>query len=396
MTPDSLSRRTILFVNIAHTLDHFILLIYPTAVIAIAAERGLDYGTLIGLATGTFVAFGVCSLPVGWIAGWIGRRNMLAIYFAGYGASCFGMASAGGSVSLAIWLLVLGVFSAIYHPVGSTMLVAHARRLGRTLGWNGVWGNLGAASASGVTALIAASFGWRAAFVVPGAVCIIAGLCFIALVPGDGDGVDRREGDRRVIPVLKPAVLIAAFAIAIVGGGMTFNMTTIALPKIIDERIGLDLPLALTGSLATFVFLFGGMSQLLMGNLVDRFSLPTIFVLLAALQPLGLGLAMLTTGIPLLLGLVLAAAAIFGQVVVNDAIVGRYVPADYRARAFSIRYFVGFTVAGLAVPMIAMLHGAGGFVPVLAAATIFGLAVFVAAGVFLMVAGARPLPVAAE
>ena len=64
MHPEILSRRTIIFVNIAHALDHFVLLIYPTAVIAIVAERGLDYGTLIGFATGAFVAFGLCSLPM--------------------------------------------------------------------------------------------------------------------------------------------------------------------------------------------------------------------------------------------------------------------------------------------------------------------------------------------
>ncbi len=44
MQADTLSRRTIIFVNIAHAFDHFVLLIYPTAVIAIAPERGLDYG----------------------------------------------------------------------------------------------------------------------------------------------------------------------------------------------------------------------------------------------------------------------------------------------------------------------------------------------------------------
>src|SRR5687767_2725818 len=68
MHPDTLSRRTIAFVNVAHALDHFVLLIYPTAVIAIAAERGLDYGALIGLATGAFVAFGLFSLPMGWLS----------------------------------------------------------------------------------------------------------------------------------------------------------------------------------------------------------------------------------------------------------------------------------------------------------------------------------------
>ena len=41
MDSDTLSRRTLRFVNVAHALDHFGLLIYPTAVIAIAAQTGL-------------------------------------------------------------------------------------------------------------------------------------------------------------------------------------------------------------------------------------------------------------------------------------------------------------------------------------------------------------------
>ena len=68
MSPDTLSRRTIVFVNVAHALDHFVLLIYPTAVIAMAPDLGLDYASLIGLSTGAFVAFGLFSLPMGWIA----------------------------------------------------------------------------------------------------------------------------------------------------------------------------------------------------------------------------------------------------------------------------------------------------------------------------------------
>ncbi|MFD0934453.1 MFS transporter, partial [Methylobacterium trifolii] len=179
MDADTLSRRTLRFVNVAHALDHFVLLIYPTAVIAIAAQTGLGYGELIGLATGAFVAFGLCSLPMGWLADRFGRRTMLAVFFLGYGLSCLGVASAASPVAFAIWLCVLGVASAIYHPVGSTMLVTHARRLGRDLGVNGVWGNFGAATASGITALVAASLGWRAAFVLPGLVCLACGAAFL-------------------------------------------------------------------------------------------------------------------------------------------------------------------------------------------------------------------------
>jgi MFS family permease len=382
MPPDQLSRRTIIFVNIAHAMDHFILLVYPTAVIAIAADRGLDYPTLISLATGAFVAFGLFSLPVGWVADRAGRRNMLAVFFIGYGASCLGMATAGSAVALAGWLLVLGIFAAIYHPVGSTMLVTHARQLGRDLGWNGVWGNLGAASASGATALIAANFGWQLSFVLPGTVCILAGLAFIALVPGDGTTVQRAKTVAAATAPASPVLLLTLFGIAIIAGGMTFNVTTIALPKILDERLGAALPMTLTGSLATAVFTFGALAQLSVGRLLDRFTPAGIFVGLSLLQPIGLTLAAMTTGLPLLLGMFLVMVAIYGQVVVNDAMVARYVPAHYRAKAFSIRYFLGFTASGFAAPFIAALHLQGGFPVVLAGTAMFGVVVALCAAAF--------------
>jgi len=357
-----------------------VLLIYPTAVIAIAAERGLDYSHLIRLATGAFVAFGLCSLPMGWLAERFGRRNMLGVFFLGYGGSCLLMTQAGSSWELAGGLLVLGIFSAIYHPIGSAMLVTHARRLGRDLGWNGVWGNLGAAAAAAVTAGLTAWFGWRVAFALPGAVCMLCGLAFLWAVRTDGDGggpvAAHGKGGLPRAAASRPLVLLAVFAVAIVAGGMTFNVTTIAMPKLIDERIGLDLSLALTGSLATGVFMFGALMQLTIGRLLDRFPLPNIFVALAALQPLGLCVAALSTGIPLLLGLVVVTAAIYGQVVVNDAMVARYVPPEYRAKAYSVRYFLGFTASGFAAPLIAALHDHGGFPTVLGLTAVLGAAVF--------------------
>ena len=176
---------------------------------------------------------------------------------------------------------------------------------------------------------------------------------------------------------------------AIVAGGMTFNVTTIAMPKVIDERIGLDLSLALTGSLATGVFMLGALTQLTIGRLLDRFPLPDIFVALAALQPLGLCIAAASTGVPLLFGLVLVTAAIYGQVVVNDAMVARYVPAEYRAKAFSLRYFLGFTASGFAAPLIAALHARGGFPTVLGATAGFGAVVLGCALTFRALASLR-------
>lgn len=390
MSPEALSRRTILFVNVAHALDHFVILIYPTAVIAMAVEFGLTYASLITLSTGTFLAFGVLSLPMGWLAERFGRRNMLAAFFAGCGLSLVGLSMASTPLALGVGLFVLGAFSAIYHPIGSAMLVSNARRLGRDLGWNGVWGNLGAGFASGVTAAVAAWFGWRAAFALPGVTCLAVALVFVACVPGDGDAQGANPSARPAATASRPMMLLAIFAVAIVAGGMTFNVTTISLPKVIDERLGLDLPLGLIGSLATAVFVVGALTQLLVGRLVDRLPLSTIFIGLAFTQTAGLALAAANTGAPLLAGLALTMAGIYGQVIVNDAMVAQYVPPHLRAKAFSLRYFLGFTVSGFAAPLIAFAHSHGGFPMVLGLTAALAAVVLTAAVGFAAASGRDP------
>jgi MFS family permease len=123
-----------------------------------------------------------------------------------------------------------------------------------------------------------------------------------------------------------------------------------------------------TGWLTTSIFFCGALTQILVGRLVDRFELPVIFVGLALLQFSGLVISAATIGLPMAMGLTLVTAAIYGQVVVNDAMIGRYVPDEFRNRIYSVRFFIGFTVGGMAVPIIGALHRVGGFGEVLMAA----------------------------
>ena len=377
---DGATNRTILFVNWAHALDHFVLLIFPTAVIAIAAELKRDYGDLIWLSTGAFVAFGLFALPIGWLADRFGRRKLLTVFFFGYGAACLLVAVSGSFPMLAGALFLLGVFSAIYHPIGSAMIVANAKQLGRALGVNGVWGNIGAALASGITAALAASCGWRAAFVVPGAVLIATGIAFILLVKDDratgkkGTASHTLDLDRKRV-----IWLLTLFMTAILAGGLTFNIVTISMPKVIDERLGLPVPLAITGWLTTSIFFCGALTQIVVGRLVDRYELPSIFVGLAFLQFTGLLVAAATVGLPMAMGLTLVTAAIYGQVVVNDAMIGRYVPDEFRNRFYSVRFFFGFTVGGLAVPIIGALHRGGDFGEVLLVTAAIAAVIFTCA-----------------
>src|SRR5271166_1299533 len=167
--------RTIGFLNWAHAIDHFVLLIYPTVVIGLEVVYGQSYPDLIALSTASFVAFGVFSLPAGWLADRWSRRNMMVVFYFGCGISLLAAAMAPNLIMLAVALFALGVFAAIYHPVGMAMLIDVSGARGRTLAFNGVCGNVGASLASGIAAALASAVSWRAAFPVPAIICIAAG-----------------------------------------------------------------------------------------------------------------------------------------------------------------------------------------------------------------------------
>src|SRR6202166_4493242 len=106
---DLARRRSIAFLNWAHALDHFVLLIYPTVVIGLEVVIHRPYAELIALSTAAFVAFGVFSLPAGWLADRWSRRNMMALFYFGCGVSLAGAASAPTPFLLAAALFVLGM-----------------------------------------------------------------------------------------------------------------------------------------------------------------------------------------------------------------------------------------------------------------------------------------------
>jgi MFS family permease len=143
-------RRSIAFLNLAHAIDHFVLLIFPSVVIGLEAVFGRPYEEMIALSTAGFVAFGVFALPAGWLADRWSRRNMMALFFVGCGVSLLGASVASTPLMLALALGLLGAFAAIYHPVGMAMLIEVSKARPRTLAFNGVCGNLGVTLAPGI------------------------------------------------------------------------------------------------------------------------------------------------------------------------------------------------------------------------------------------------------
>ena len=371
----SRQRLAIGFLNGAHALDHFVILIYPTVVIELAAISGRSYSELIALGTASFIAFGLFSLPAGWLADRWSRRNMMAAFYIGCGLSLIGAAFAPSLYALAVALFALGVFAAIYHPVGTAMLIENATQRGRSLAFNGVCGNLGVSLAAGITAALTAAFSWRGAFLVPGLICIAAGVAYLRLVADER----RHAATRSTSPDVALSAPIAAtifglFMVVALSAGLVFNTISVALPKIVDERVGNDISLMAVGGLTTAVFLCGGLAQIAVGRLVEHIRPHILLAAMAIMQFAGVVWAAYATGAMLLVALAFTMAAIYGQITVNDLVIARYTADAWRGRVYAVRYFLTFMVSGAAVSMIAILYGRGGF------GLVLGVTAFVAFG----------------
>ncbi len=376
---DRRRRLAIGFLNLAHGLDHFVILIYPTVVIALQAAYGESYATLMALSTASFFAFGLFSLPAGWLGDRWSRRNLIVAFYLGSGASLVGAALAPSLQLLAVALFALGLFAAIYHPVGTAMILENAKQRGRSMAFNGVCGNIGVSLAAGITAALSAATSWRGAFLVPGLICVATGIVYLWLIPNDGAHAKRRAVTADV--ALSPsaaATIFGLFVVVALSAGLVFNTISVSLPKLVDERVGSGISLVQVGGLTTAIFLCGAVAQITVGRLVERFPLHILFAISAIAQFADLVWVAHSTGAPLLLALAFTMAAIYGQITLNDLVIARYTADKWRGRVYAVRYFLTFVVSGAAVSMIALLYGRGGFDLVLGATSLIALGFLVA------------------
>jgi MFS family permease len=351
------------YINVGHFLDHLAMLIFPTVVLALARDWDRSYSELLPLTLGGFIAFGAFALPAGWLADHWSRYRMMLVFFFGIGGALFITGFASSAWQIGAGLTLVGMFAAIYHPVGIAMLVAAPAKLGAALGWNGLWGNLGLAAAALISGALMDLYGWRAAFFVPGVICLAVGIGFLSMVADPGPV---KKGARSIGLQIDRRTMTRIFSILLVAtacGGVIFNSTTVAMPKVFDERLReLTQSNFGVGALVAFVYTLAAFAQVAMGAMIDRFELRRLMIGIALVQIPLLALAANLQGWAMLAAALAMMLAVFGQIPLNDAIVGKYCADEYRARVLAVRYVISLGVAAVGVPLIALLHRTeGGF-----------------------------------
>jgi MFS family permease len=361
------TRGTALLLNIAHALDHMFLLIFATAVGAIASDFGFsDWESLMPYGVGAFMLFGLGSLPAGRLGDLWGRRRMMLIFFFGMGASSLIAALTKNAWQLAAALTLLGAFSAIYHPVGIPMLVRGAVRPGLTIGINGLSGNLGVALAAVATGVLVKYAGWRSAFVVPALVAFACGIAFARVAPRESEPPAHAPRKPAEHDTATLARVFAVMTIAAISSSLLFNFTTNGNGQLLRERLAgiVDDP-ALLGLLLASVYVVASFAQVAVGLLIDRYPLKNLYIGIVALQVPLFALAASATGWSLFALQIAFMIFVFGAIPFTDAMIVRYVDDRMRSRVSGMRLAVSFSVSSAAVWMLGPMVKASGFATLL-------------------------------
>ena len=360
------ARMTALLLNLGHAMDHLFLLVFATAVVAIARDWGMAWQDLMPYTAPAFALFGLLSVPSGRLGDLWGRRAMMIVFFVGMGLSALFIATATGVWHLFAALTLMGAFASIYHPVGIPMLVQGATRPGFTIGVNGLAGNLGIAAAAILTGFLVKHFGWRTAFVVPGLVALACAALFWLTVPREEMAPAKRPKKQLDLPRSVMIRVVLVMTLAGATSSMIFNFTTNGNGAFLAERLQgiIDDPATL-GVLLAVVYTIASFAQLVVGKLIDKFPLKWIYLPIVAAQVPLFFLAAQTSGWALYALMFAFMLFVFGAIPFVDAMIVQYVDDRMRSRVAGIRLAISFGVASTAVYLLGPVVKGAGFTTLL-------------------------------
>ena len=378
-----------IWLNISHFLDHFIMLVFAKAAYDAGRYFGMSYEEIIVYGVAGFVLFGGMAPVAAQLADRYSRSLMMVVYHFGIGIAAVlaGLAQSVWQLGAAIGLI--GVFAAIYHPVGIAMLIKSNRAIGFRLGINGVFGNMGVAAAPLIIGLLLTFGDWRLCFVASGLFCIGYGVLFISALAEEAAPTGKAKSKMATgfAPGWKMA--LGAMLLSTASGGFIFGAMTFVVPRYFEISLpNVSTSVAITGLLASIVYAVASFSQVGVGWLIDRVAPKWVLFSIGIGQVIFVALAARFTDYALFFAMLIAMCFVFGQIPITDTILSRYVPDDWRARVLSVKFMVNLTIGATVLPICGAILQSG-----YEMAALFTVMSILA--VFVVIAGAL-LPVQAD
>ena len=342
-------------------MSHFNMLVFPAVVLPLAGRLNMDMAQVLGISFWMYLLFGLTALPWGIAADRWGAKSLMFLYYAGAGISGFFAAFwIDAPAGLAVCLAAIGLFSGIYHPTGLGLISKELERVSLGMGYNGMFGNLGLATAPVVTGIVNWLWGPRAVYLVLGGLNLVGIVLMIAFplaqsrrakgaTPGEGNG------------------LLGAFLILLVAmmlGGIAYRGSTVILPAYFEIKnqgifqalstfVGFELSSNLVATTVTsLVFLVGTIGQYTGGRVAERFELRFCYLVFHAVTVPAAFLMAIVWDLPLVALALVYFFFLLGMQPIENTLVARFTPKRFHHSAFGTKFVLTFGVGALAVKMV--------------------------------------------
>ena len=363
-----LARRVLVYSSLGHALMHMMTAFYAVIVLTLAIEWKLPAEDLLALYAPATILLGVVSLPAGWASDRFGAPIMMVAMFFGLGLSSIacGLVPAGDTWALSAALCGIGAFAAIYHSVGIGWVIRTAKEQGHAMGVNGLFGSAGLALYGIVPGVLITLASWRAAFILPGIVCLVLGAA-LAVELRAGRVGDRpmpatpgiETGSRyfwRVFSVLSVTMALEGiiWQAVLFGSAMVFEARFAGEIAQLQNGLaswGLATQAVLWVGLATSaIYVVSGLAQYAMGRrIIDRYPLKNTYIVASALQ-VGAMLALaMGNGYLALAGAIASAVLSSAAGPVENILIARYTPSRYHGLGFGAKFVVAFGAGPVAI-----------------------------------------------
>jgi MFS family permease len=360
-SPDE--KRVLLITCPAHYFCHFFVLVFPAVTMPMMATLGMPIEEVVKLSFLMYLCFGMFALPVGLIVDHWQAKGMIVIGMLLMGV---GMTTAGLFPRPNVMVFALGtvgIGASVYHPAGLALISRTVHQRGYALGFNGVFGNLGIASAPLVTGILTWLFSWQTTFVILGGVAIAAGLWFLTIRVNE-EIVARTRSQGADGGELAKYYLV--LCVALVFAGIAYRGNMLLLPAYFELKAPFfhnlisalsilrtqgTATLAATG-LTSLVLLTGIFGQMFGGKLADRMDLRRAYLFVhAASLPFILSMAFATDYALA----VCAAAYVFfslGMQPIENSLIAALTPDRWRSTSYAVKFILNFGVGSTAVYII--------------------------------------------
>ena len=350
-----------------HFMSHFNMLVFPAVVLPLAGRLKMDMAYILDLSFWMYCLFGITALPWGMIADRWGSKSLFLIYY--IGAGCSGLAAAvwiDHPSRFSMALAMIGLFSGIYHPIGLGMISKEIKRVSLGMAYNGMFGNLGLATAPLLTGVVNWLWGPSAAYLCLGVLNLL-GVGLIVVLPrmevhrseskssGDGNG------------------LLIAFLILLVAmmlGGVVYRGATVILPAYFELKnqaifqwlsslagSGLSKNLVATTSVS-FIYIVGMIGQYAGGRAAERFDLRICYFVFHAITIPAAFLMALAVDLPLVFLALIYFFFLLGMQPIENTLVAKFTPKKFHHSAYGSKFVLTFGVGALSVKMIKAIETA--------------------------------------